>query len=305
MKLNLHFTVGIAFALFASAALRAEDGSPELTGLREAAADFVSAYNNQDATAIAALFAEDGEMTDLSGTNRTSGRSGIQMRYEEIFSENPLQIAIEVDSVRIVAPHLAIEDGTYHLTPAGDETAPPRSTAYTAVLVKDAEGAWFIASTRDLRDVTESSGHLADLADALKGEWTYRDSEGVRLDLAFGWDPSGKYIIGEMLTTTADAAPQEGSIRICWDASKKQIASWMFDAEGGFTQGFWTPTEEGWQIRSEGTTGDGESLHSSQELSFEGWDTLIWTTGHGTVGGEKIPEKILRIVRQAPEPKED
>jgi uncharacterized protein (TIGR02246 family) len=166
----------------------AEDPTPEIAGLQKAAAEFVTAYNKQDATAIAALFTEDGEMADLSGTNLTSGRDEIQARYEQIFSDDPLRIAIEVDSVRFVAPNLAIEDGTFHLTPADDESAPPRSTTYTAVLIQDDAGAWRIASTRSLKDVTEAAGHLASLADALKGEWTYRDPEGVRLDLAFGWD---------------------------------------------------------------------------------------------------------------------
>jgi uncharacterized protein (TIGR02246 family) len=304
MKLKLHLTAGVALALLASAALPAEE-TQELAGLEEAAAAFVTAYNNADAAAIAALFTEDGEMADLTGTDLTSGRAEILARYEEVFSGEPLQIALEVDSVRLVTPDLAIEDGIFHITPADDESAPPRSTAYTAVLAKDGEGVWRIASTRSLRDVTESSGHLAKLADALKGEWTYRDAEGVRLDLAFGWDPAGKYLIGEMLTSTADSAPQEGGIRICWDAAKKQVTSWMFDAKGGFTHGVWTPTEEGWLIRSEGTTGDGESLNSCQEMSLDGKDTLIWATSKGVVGGEKVPDRTLRIVRQAPEPQEN
>jgi uncharacterized protein (TIGR02246 family) len=283
----------------------AEDPTPEIAGLQKAAAEFVTAYNKQDATAIAALFTEDGEMADLSGTNLTSGRDEIQARYEQIFSDDPLHIAIEVDSVRFVAPNLAIEDGTFHLTPAGDESAPPRSTTYTAVLIQDDAGAWRIASTRSLKDVTEAAGHLASLADALKGEWTYRDPEGVRLDLAFGWDSTGTHITGEMLTTTADAEPQEGSIRISWDASKQQIVSWMFDAEGGFTHGVWTPTDKGWLIRSEGTTADGETLTACQQLTTEGGDTLIWAASQRIVDGENIPDKTLRIVRQAPEPSED
>lgn len=280
----------------------AEDPTPEIAGLQKAAAEFVTAYNKQDATAIAALFTEDGEMADLSGTNLTSGRDEIQARYEQIFSDDPLRIAIEVDSVRFVAPNLAIEDGTFHLTPADDESAPPRSTTYTAVLIQDDAGAWRIASTRNLRDVTEAAGRLASLADALKGEWTYRDSEGVRLDLAFGWDPTGKYLAGEMLTSTADAEAQPGSIRIAWDASKQQIVSWMFDAMGGFTHGVWTPSDQGWLIRSEGTTGDGETLTACQQLITEGTDTLIWTATQRVVDGEQTPDKTLRLVRQAPEP---
>jgi uncharacterized protein (TIGR02246 family) len=295
-------TITIYLALACALQVRAEEPSPEIAGLQKAAADFVTAYNKQDAAAIAALFTEDGEIADLTGEQLTSGREDIKARYEEVFANDPPQMAIEVDSIRLVAPNLAIEDGTFHLTPAEDESAPPTSTSYTAVLMKNSEGLWQIASTRRLKDVTEAAGRLADLAEALKGEWTYTSPEGLRLDLAFGWDASGKFLSGEMLTTTADAEPQDGSIRIGWDASKQQLVSWMFDAAGGFTHGVWTPDEDGWLIRSEGTTADGETLNASQQLTPEGEATLIWAATNRVIDGEKQPDKTLRLVRQAPEP---
>jgi uncharacterized protein (TIGR02246 family) len=301
MKSTLSICLGLACAL----QVRAEEPTPEIAGLQKAAADFVVAYNNKDAAALAQLFTEEGEIADLTAADLTTGRTQIQTRYEAIFAGKPLQIAIEVDSVRLVTPRLAIEDGTYHLTPAGDETAPPKSTAYSAVLTKSEAGEWLIASTRSLKDVTEAAGRLTTLADVLKGEWTHQAPEGVRLDLAFGWDPTGKHLSGEMLTTTADAEPQKGSIRISWDASKEQIVSWMFDAQGGFTHGVWTPTDNGWLIRSEGTTSDGETLSASQQLTNEGTDILIWAASQRVIDGEPLPDSTIRIVRQAPEPSED
>jgi uncharacterized protein (TIGR02246 family) len=305
MKTNIHLITGIVITFVTSTGLRAEEASPEIAGLEKAAAGFVAAYNNRDSAALANLFTESGEMTNLTGTNLTTGREQIQARYEEIFAEKPLQIAIEVDSVRLVAPGVAIEDGTYHLTPADDENAPPKSIEYTAVLTKSEGGEWRIASTRSLRDVTEAAGRLAPLADVLKGEWTYTSPEGVRVDLAFGWDSTGKYLSGEILTTTADAEPQEGTIRIAWDASKEQIVSWMFDAAGGFTHGVWTAVGDGWLIQSEGTTADGESLSASQKLSAENKDTIIWAVTQRVIDDKSAPDMTLRMVRQAPEPSEE
>jgi uncharacterized protein (TIGR02246 family) len=298
-------SIAICFALTCLPHVLAEEPSPEIAGLEKAAADFVVAYNNKDASAIAALFTENGEMADITGKELTSGRAEIQARYEEIFAGNPPKMAVEVDSVRLVAPSLAIEDGTVHLTPADDENAPPRSSTYTAVLMRNAEGVWQIASTRDLKDATDSAGQLADLAEVLKGEWTCRTGEGVQLDLAFGWDASGKFLSGEMLTTAADAEPQEGTIRIGWNAARKSIVSWMFDAAGGSTMGIWTPTEDGWLIRAEGTTADGETLNAIQQLTPESKDTLIWAATNRVIDGEIQPDKTLRIVRQAPEPSEE
>jgi uncharacterized protein (TIGR02246 family) len=305
MKPNLQLSAGIAFALLTSSALLAEEPTPEIAGLQKAAADFVIAYNNKDSAALAALFTEDGEIADLNGEELTSGRDQVKARYDGIFADDPAQIAIEVDSVRLVAPNLAIEDGTFHLTPADDENAPPTSTSYTAVLMKNGDGVWQIASTRSLDDVTDAAGQLADLAKVLKGEWTSRTSDGVQLDLAFGWDASGKFLSGEMLSTTSDAEPQPGTIRISWDAARKSIVSWMFDAEGGSTFGIWTPAGDGWMIRSEGTTAEGESRTATQKLTTEGNETLIWAITDRVIDGEIESDTTLRIVRQVPEPSED
>lgn len=293
-------TACLALALIAGPVLPAEEqADPALAGLEKAAADFVVAYNDRKADAIAALFTENGE---IAGDELTTGREAIQARYEGIFAgDDAPRMAVEVGSVRLVAPNLAVEDGTVHLTPPGDG-ALPRSFAYTATLLKNDAGVWQIASTRDLGDATDAAGHLAGLAEVLKGEWTCRNQDGVMLDLAFGWDSSGKFLSGETLTTVADGEPQEGSIRIGWNAARHAIVSWIFDAEGGVIQGVWTPTGEGWLIRSEGTTADGETITAHQELTRENKDTLIWAVTQKVVDGGKQPDTALRLVRQAPEP---
>lgn len=281
-----------------------QETSPELAGLEKAAADFVAAYNKKDAAAIAALFTENGELSDLSGEELTSGRDEIKAFYADIFADKDApSVAIEVSSVRLVGANLAIEDGTTHFTPPGDD-APPRSTTYTAVLTKTAEGVWQIASSRSLNDVTDAAGQLSDLANVLKGEWTRTSTDGIRLDLAFGWDASGKFLTGEILTTTADSEPQTGSIRIGWNAAKKSIVSWMFDSKGGAIEGVWTATDTGWLIRAEGTTAEGETFTASQEITSESKDTIIWNATQRVVDGEKQPDNKLRLVRQAPEPDE-
>jgi uncharacterized protein (TIGR02246 family) len=302
MRTPLYINICLVLSLASIQSQAEEEPAPEIAGLQEAASAFVTAYNEKNAAAISALFTEDGEISDIDGSTLTTGRAPIQARYQEIFETAPASMALEVGSVRLVAPGLAIEDGIVHLTPEDSEDAAPRSIAYTAVLLRNSEGAWQIASTRNLKEVTDPVGRLTEVADVLKGEWTCRDSDGVQLDLAFGWDPGGGFLAGEMLTTTADSEPQSGSIRIGWDASKQAVVSWMFDASGGFTHGVWTPTPEGWVVRSEGTTAEGESVSASQELTTEGSETLIWKATHRIVDGQKLPDKTLRIVRQAPAP---
>ena len=278
-----------------------EAASPELTGLRQAAADFVIAYNRKDAAAVAALFTENGEVSDLKGEDVISGRAEIQAHYKDIFStDDAPSLAVEVGSVRLVAPDLAIEDGTAHFTPPGEDD-PARSAAYTAVLRKDAKGGWQIASTRTLGDATSAEGHLADLAADLKGDWTSQKGD-TRFDLAVGWHASGKYLSAKLLVTKADAEPLTTTVRLGWDAGRKTITQWTFDDAGGFAKADWTPTETGWLIRTEGTTADGETTSANQRITFDGKDAFTWSSKDRLIDGESIPDNELRVVRQAPEP---
>lgn len=278
-----------------------EKPDTSLTGLEETAAAFITAFNKKDATTVAGLFSEDGELCGRDGEDLTSGRDDIKAHFEEIFAEDDApSIALEVKSVRLIGESLAVEDGVAHYTAPG-ENVPPRSFSYASVLQKDGDGKWKIASSRLLDDVTSPAGRLSDLEADLKGDWSAM-KDGVRLDLAFGWDPDGTSLHGELLTTSSDGDAQSGSIRIAWDGSKKSIVSWLFDGKGGFSQGTWTPDEDGWLIRTEGTTADGETMSANQQVTIEGPNALVWNITNKVVAGEKQPDIALRLVRRAPEP---
>jgi uncharacterized protein (TIGR02246 family) len=294
-------SLSLIFFLCVAPLCSEETHADPLAGLQQAAADFVSAFNAKDPAALASLFMESGEICGRDGGSLISGREQIVGYYTDYFAGGDApSLALEVASVRLIGPGLAIEDGVAHFTPPGKGSS-PRSAAYTAVLMKSGDSAWRIASSRTLDDVTDDAGHLEDLADVIKGDWTAM-SEGLRLDLAFGWDVSGNFLSGEMLTTAADGEPQTGTIRISWDAARKAIVSWIFDDRGGVSEGVWTPTETGWIIHTDGTTGEGERLTASQALSSEGENTLIWVATHRVVNGTALPDNFLRLVRQAPEP---
>lgn len=301
MKTNIHRVTGIALAMFASPGLRAEEPSTEIIGLEKAAADFILGYNAKDAAAIATLFTENGEVTDMEAQDVTTGREEIKAHYEEIFAEkDPAAIALDVESVRLVGSNLAIEDGTVHFTFPGDDF-PGRSKTYSAVLQKNEAGVWQIASSRILRDVTGPAGHLAELASQLKGDWTSQKDD-TRFDLAVGWDDSGQYLTAELLVTKPDSKPLNSTLRFGWDAVHKTISCWTFDDAGGFAKADWTPVGDLWQVRTEGTTADGESMSANQTLTFEGKEAFIWAGKERLIDGEDQPESKLRFVRQSPEP---
>lgn len=297
----MKFRITITLVLACFLEVRAEESAPEIKGLQQTAADFILAYNSKDAAAIAALFVENGEITNLTGDDATCGRAEIKALYENVFAGKEVpEMAIEVASVRLVTPNLAIEDGTCHLDFPGEDT-PVRSTTYTAVLQKNDAGIWQIASTRDLKDVTEAGSQLADLAASLKGDWTCQ-KDGTRMDFAFGWDDTGKFLIGEMLTTSDDAEPQTITMRIGWDGARKTVTWWTFDSGGGFAKGDWTPDDSGWILRTEGSNANGEATSANQHLAFEGKEAIVWNIKDRIIDGEILPDLEMQIVRQAPEP---
>src|SRR5687768_7061766 len=117
MKPMNRITAALVLALSTPSGLYAEEPSPEIAGLEKAASDFVAAYNNKDAAAVAELFTENAELTDFRAEDITSGRAEIKARYEAIFAApDAPQVAVEVASVRLVGAGLAIEDGTVHYT---------------------------------------------------------------------------------------------------------------------------------------------------------------------------------------------
>jgi uncharacterized protein (TIGR02246 family) len=300
-RLEIPLAFHLALALWIAPHLCAEEPSPEIAGLQKAASDFVTSYNNKDAAAVAALFTENGETINLAGEVTTSGRAEIKTRYETILSDPECpEIAVEVNSVRLITPSLAIEDGVYYLAPADGEGT-VQSITYTAVLLKNDKGAWEIASSRSLNDVTDAAGQLADLATDLKGEWSSQ-IEDVRTDFVFGWDDTGNFLTGEAITTAAGAEPQTTTIRYGWDGASKSIIWWTFDSKGGFSKGSWTPVEDGWTVRTQGTTSDGETSSATGHLTVEGKDSIIWKATDRLINGEELPDNEIRLVRRPPEP---
>ncbi len=95
-----------------------QGSNPDLAAIRAQSQDFVKAFNQHDAKAVAAFWTEDGEYVSDSG-RRFVGRAEIEQGYAAIFELNPearLQLAIE--QLRLLSPVTAIEDGSAVVAPA-------------------------------------------------------------------------------------------------------------------------------------------------------------------------------------------
>jgi len=161
-----------------AAAVRTSAANADEQAIRKTAEAFEAAYRAKDANAIAAGFAPEGEIVDAEG-HAVRGRAAIGEEFRRMFQEQPeARMSLAITSIRIVAPGVAIEDGTTKLVRGGNE--PAIHSRYAAVHVK-LDGRWLVASTRDLvpnTDVISISERLKPL-EFLIGDWIDESEEAV------------------------------------------------------------------------------------------------------------------------------
>jgi len=268
--------------------------------LSRVAEKYVAAYNGKKIDDVLALFTSECEMIDEIDAVSACGIDEIRDIFETSFTKYPdRRISLEVLSVREVAANVVIEEGIARFSgevpnEEGD------SVAYSAVLVKDTEKGWLIASSREI--ATDSpDGDPLDGLYPLEGEW-FMQGDHMQMELDLSLAPSGRYLIGSAYVTTPSEGTMENEIRIGFDPSLGQVRWWTFDDLGGFSEGTWQRIEEGWLIRTNGVTADGETTSAIQELTFTNSDTIVWTSSRRFLAGEAQPDVEIRLKRRPPAP---
>src|SRR3954469_3335643 len=101
----------LIISLVATGASVAAEMGPEERAIRREAKEFADAYNQGKAEAVAAQWTRDGEYT--IGQKTVKGRDAIAKLYGEFLHANPgSKMDVKVASVRVIAPTVAIEEGT-------------------------------------------------------------------------------------------------------------------------------------------------------------------------------------------------
>lgn len=266
--------------------------------LGEAAGNYVGAYNNRDAAAIAALFTPHGRIVGMDG-EALAGRQAIEDYYRVFFADEKIpQIALEASEVELVAPGVAVEEGMVHLTLADDE--PVRSILYSVTHVRQPDGKWLIAVSRSLSEATKPSERIKPLHWMI-GDWTLESEDGMRIDMVIDLDDHGNHLLGEALITKPESESQTTNLRIGWNPATSSVYWWTFDSEGGNASGPWARRGDEWVVSSNGVTADGDASTSSQTLMRDG-DSMVWISTQRILADEALPDMNYRFVRRAPDP---
>jgi uncharacterized protein (TIGR02246 family) len=268
--------------------------------IRDSADAFAKAYNEHNSKAISQLFAIKAEVTDEVG-NVVKGREAIEQDFAQTFVRFPeAKIQIEIGSIRFLTPNIAVEEGIVRGIPVPDQSE--NVSGYIAVHVK-VEGNWVIASVSDFESPVELTAHdhLQELS-WLLGDWI-EESPDSAMKTSCRWDESGNYLIQDFSLHAPGVAFANGSMRIGWDALRSQFKSWVFNADGGHAEGYWTRDGDSWTVKSHGVNAKGEPTSSTSVYRYLDNDTMTWRAYDRVVGGthhEQSPEFIVK--RHAPQP---
>ena len=112
----------------------------------------------------------------------------------------------------------------------------------------------------------------------------------------------GNYLIGEISTLVQGVRVLGTTQRIGWDPSQGRIRSWLFDTDGGFSEGVWTPTELGWMIRTEGVLPDGNTAAATVLYELVDRDRFVMRGMHRVIGDRMDADFELTIIRRPPRP---
>ena len=273
----------------------------DLSAIRAVADSFLHAYRAKDAAALGALFTENAEIVDDEG-EVTRGRAAIVKRFAGLFEANAggtLEVA--VDSVHLLSPVVAIEEGTANVSGGAGEK--PETSRYSVIYVKQ-DGRWLHARIEDKTpDEPSAHEHLENLAWML-GEWL-NESDDELVSTTCSWSDDGSFLIRQFDVKIEGTVALSGTQRIGWDPLNKQFRTWVFDTEGGFAEGLVTYDEDDnqWTIKSTGVRSDGQPVTATSVFTPLDPDRIAWQTVERTVGGVALPGLDQYIlVRKPPKP---
>jgi uncharacterized protein (TIGR02246 family) len=258
----------------------------------------VKAFNAGDAAALGRMFLDTGELVDEAGAVHT-GQAAITELFTGFFGKYPkATLEMLVDSARPVGGTLAVEEGQRRITTAAGETAQVR---YVAVRSKQ-DDRWPIASYREFAaDPLPTPREALQGAAWIVGDWVDESPEG-RTEISFRWSDDGNFLIGDYVMSAAGAGESRSTQRIGWDPASGQVRSWTFDDDGGFTEGRWERTDEGWAVASQATMPDGSTGSATLTISVKDADHFVVRGTDRIVGDVAEPDFEMTITRKPPRP---
>jgi uncharacterized protein (TIGR02246 family) len=277
-------------------AQEARKPAPDDQAIRQAAAAYAEAFTKGNLDQLLVHWDPDAEYIDGSG-QVTQGREAIAaLVRKNLALLKGCKLAIDIKSVRLIAPDVALVDGEATLVKP-DETV---TTPYAAAWVKK-DSHWRLRSLRDLSDTDQPA--LVTPADRLKGmEWIIGEWQSVdttpEVHLNCHWAANRSFVLfdyqikeGKQESTT--------TMRIGWDPVNDQFRSWYFDSAGGYGEGLWSQDGNSWVSDTTGVLPDGRIGIARYLVRFVNHETWEWQARNRVVDGRPLADVDVRLVRKS------
>jgi uncharacterized protein (TIGR02246 family) len=278
-----------------SAGSQPRDATADEAAVHESVAAYVQAFNGRNVEALAAKWSPGAIYIDRGSGEQVVGRAAIAEQFAKLFKAQPeLKLAVSVESIRFLAPSVAIEQGTARFwLPQGE----PEEVEYTAVHVKH-DDRWLLDRVTDAAKESAPS-HYEELKslDWMIGRWV-DDAEGATIETECNWSRNQNFLIRSFKVAVGDRIEMAGMQVVGWDPSAKTIRSWTFDSDGGFAEATWTHKKDRWFVRNNGVLADGQKASMVNVIKPIDANAFTWQTIERTVGGELLPNVDEVLIRR-------
>ena len=258
---------------------------------------FVDAFNRRDVKTLLTLFADDCVLTEDDGTT-VRGLKELEQELKETFENEPdARLSAEVDSLQMVAPDVIIEEGKTTYFPDGKTLT--AETDYQATHVKKGDR-WVMARVRSYNRVVLSPYDLLRELEWLVGDWIDEGPDSL-VESSYRWDVNKIFLLNDFTVRVKGRKVLSGTQRIGRDPLSKQIKSWVFDSDGGYTESLWSsPDDDAWLIKAKGVRADGKVVTMTNQLTKLGKDRYRYDSVDRIAGDERMPDFSAIAVRKPP-----
>jgi uncharacterized protein (TIGR02246 family) len=290
---------GLAAVLAGQASAGASEGSQDERAIRATSAAFVKAFNAGDARAIAELLTEDVESTDEDGSV-VQGKWAVADLFAQAFTASPGgKMEIRIDSIRFLTPEVAKEEGRSTITPAGG--GPPDVDRYSVLYVKK-NGKWLQSSIREHPEHDLSPHERLKELEWMLGEWV-DESDSAVIFTTCRWSEDRNFLLRHYAIRVEGKPALDGTQRIGWDPVTGQFKSWLFDSQGGYSEGLWSREGNRWIVKLSGPLRDGKITTETNIITKVRDGMARWQSVDRTVAGRLLPDtREFVLVRRPPQP---
>jgi uncharacterized protein (TIGR02246 family) len=289
----------VATYLLTQTSAFADQAADEAT-IRANAAKYVESYNRRDSKTMASMWSPEAIYIDSDTGEKAVGHDAIakQLDYEFAGAEDA-KLTIHIDSIDFVSPNVAVEKGTAEVTYSKQK---PEKTEYSAVHVRR-DGKWMLDRVTEVAEPTPPPSnyeHLKDL-EWMIGSWIDQD-DNATIQTDCEWTKNKNFMTRSFAIAVGDKVNASGMQIIGWDPIAKQIRSWVFDSNGGYSDGKWKHKGNRWIVQQTGVLADGGKTTGTHIYTQVDADSFKWQAVDRTVDGEMQPniDEVL-IVRKPTE----